>query len=743
MGVSRETGLPDKVDPAQALWTVDFPGASTAVVADGRVYIMGYLGEGADLQEGVACFDAETGKLLWQHLFNDYLSDIIYNRYATSSPTIDPETGNVYIQGTQGILAAFTHDGKPLWNVPMMELYGRLTFPNGRTASPVIDGDLVITRGITANWGAHGPGGDRVYGFDKKTGEHVWASWSGLRPTDSCFSRPFLTFHNGKRVFITATGDGSIFCGNALTGDPLWVIPFAKAGINSSVVVHNNDKVISIYGTPYEPGQMVALKLPNVQPTNNQPVIVERSQVELWSSPLSSSVSSPILVGDTIYVVQEKGTLCAVNVADGAVAWELELGTEQRNSSPIYADGKLYVPILEAPGAEKNEAGAEAEAAVAGTKGGFYVIKPGKDKGEVLSFAALEGRCFGTPTAYNGKIYMQTTRKLYCFGKKGNNAGLPKPIAETWPKAGPAAQLQVIPSEVYLLAGESRPVRVRSLDANGFVVNEQLDINSVKFESYIPPTARVRSTLNVKFADGKVIADSRQVGSAGAFRATSGNLNGMMRGRVVPALPLREDFEGFQLTETTTNTVEEPTPFAYPPLPWIGARVKFDIREKDDNKALTKTIDNMFFQRATVFIGPPHLENYTIEADVMSEGTRRKMSEVGLICQRYLVVLKGNDQKLEISSNFDRIRVPEQTDPPNFRWTPNVWYHLKARVDTKEDGSGVVRAKAWKKGDPEPEKWLLEVPHKNAHRQGAPGLFGFSPQNMRVYIDNILVTENN
>ncbi|MGZ8921624.1 MAG: outer membrane protein assembly factor BamB family protein, partial [Limisphaerales bacterium] len=235
-GTSRETGLPEKVDPAQALWTADFPGASTAAVADGRVFIMGYRGEDANLQEGVACFDAETGKLIWEHLFNDYLSDIIYTRYATSSPTIDPETGNVYIQGTQGNLAAFTRDGKMLWMVPMMELYGRLTFPNGRTTSPIIDGDLVITRGITANWGAHGPAGDRVYAFDKSTGEHVWVSWSGLRPMDSCYSRPFITTLKGKRVFITATGDGSIFCGNARTGEPLWVVPIAKAGINASIL---------------------------------------------------------------------------------------------------------------------------------------------------------------------------------------------------------------------------------------------------------------------------------------------------------------------------------------------------------------------------------------------------------------------------------------------------------------------------------------------------------------------------
>ncbi|HTG44376.1 MAG TPA: PQQ-binding-like beta-propeller repeat protein [Verrucomicrobiae bacterium] len=736
-GVSRETGLPDQIDSKKPLWTADFPGASTAVVADGHVYIMGYLGDGPNLQEGVACFDAETGQELWRHLLNDYLSDIIYERYATSSPTVDPETGNVYTQGTQGVLSACTRDGKQLWSIPMSELYGRLTFPNGRTTSPVVDGDLVITRGITANWGANGPAGDRVYAFDKNTGELVWATGDGIRPMDSCFARPFLTFLDGKRVFITTTGDGSIFCANARTGEPIWVIPVAKAGINASVLVHNNDKVIAIYGTPYEPGQLIALKIPHVKPTNNQPVVVERSQVELWNSPLSTSTSSPILVGDTIYVVSEKGSLCSVDVNTGKIAWQMPIGIEQRNSCPLFADGKLYVPMLDDPKSKAENA------ADTGTKGAFYVIKPSGDKGEILSHAALEGRCQGTPTAYNGKVYMQTTRKFYCFGKKGNNPGVPKPVAESWPKAGPAAQLQIIPSEVFLLAGQSHPIRVRSLDSNGYVAEEKLKTDSVKFASFVPPTAKVRSVMKATFQDGKIVADSEQVGSAGAFQASFGNLKGLMRGRVMPALPLKEDFEGFKLSETTTNTVEQPTAFSYPPLPWIGARFKFDVREKDGNKALVKTIDNRFFQRATMFIGPPSLSNYTIEADVMSEGNRRKMSEVGLICQRYMIVLKGNDQKLEISSNFERLRIPAGNEPPNFKWSPNTWYHLKARVDAQPDGSGIVRAKAWKKGDPEPEAWLLEVPHKTAHREGAPGLFGFAPQDMRVYIDNILVSKNN
>jgi hypothetical protein len=152
---------------------------------------------------------------------------------------------------------------------------------------------------------------------------------------------------------------------------------------------------------------------------------------------------------------------------------------------------------------------------------------------------------------------------------------------------------------------------------------------------------------------------------------------------------------------------------------------------------MAKTIDNKFFQRATVFLGAPDGKNYTMEADMMSDGNRRKMSEVGLINQRYAIVLKGNDQKLEVSSNFERLR--EQVE---FRWQPKVWYHLKTRVDVAADGSGVVRGKAWKKGDPEPEAWTIEEKHRTAHQEGSPGLFGFSPQDERVYIDNIKVTAN-
>ena len=170
---------------------------------------------------------------------------------------------------------------------------------------------------------------------------------------------------------------------------------------------------------------------------------------------------------------------------------------------------------------------------------------------------------------------------------------------------------------------------------------------------------------------------------------------------------------------------------------------KMRAREKDKGKRKsTFLVAGSFWrrhgQRATSFIGHPDASNYTVEADVMTDGNRRMKSTVGVINHRYVIALIGNWQELEVSSNHDRIKVSVP-----FKWSTKTWYRLKSRVDVAKDGSGVVRAKAWPRDEEEPSSWTIEVPHKIAHTKGAPGLFGFSPQSRySVYVDNISVYSN-
>ena len=70
----------------------------------------------------------------------------------------------------------------------LMEEFARLTFPNGRTGGPCVDGDLVIIHAITANWGKQGPAETVFMHLIRNTGDLVWSSTPGITPKDSSFS---------------------------------------------------------------------------------------------------------------------------------------------------------------------------------------------------------------------------------------------------------------------------------------------------------------------------------------------------------------------------------------------------------------------------------------------------------------------------------------------------------------------------------------------------------------------------
>jgi outer membrane protein assembly factor BamB len=723
-GVSDEKGLPDTWEPGgkNHLWSVDLAGRGTPVIRGERVYVFGYRGEGQNLQEVLACLDAATGKTIWEHAHNDFLSDIIYDRYAIASPTIDGETGNVYVVTSAGLLLAYDADGKPLWDHALMEEIGRMTFPNGRNGAPSIHRNLVIIHCMTANWGGYGPAQDRFYAFNKKSGALVWISSPGVRPKDNSFSRPVFTTLGDREVFYCGTGCGNVVCIDANTGEAVWRFPFSVGGVNASVSLYGGDKLIAMHGKENldstDSGRLIALGRSQTPEPQKEGTPILGKSAELWrNNDAICYTSSPVLVGDRIYLTTETGELAAVDATTGKTLWKEKLGIEQLHASPLYADGKLYVPIKDHT---------------------FAIVRPTDAKAEVLCKVDVGGECNGAPSVANGRVYLFTTTKLFCFGAV--KPGQPDPYVKPKLSTGPVAKLMPVPGEVLLRPGAKATIGLTALDTHGIPVAAMPD-GVPSWSPYVPPTAKVRALLGASFPDvATILAAPEPRPTAGMFEVTIGQSKGYLRGRVLPHLPIKVDFENIEVA--VDHELEQGVKFAYPPLPWIGARFKWEVREIDGadgmkTKALVKTIDNKLFQRSTTFVGAPDAKDYTIEADVMSEGNKRKMSEVGIVNQRYAVILKGNAQELEINSNLERIRVAVP-----FPWKAKEWYRLKARVDVAADGSGVVRAKAWKKGDPEPEKWTLEVPHAKAHQNGAPGFFGFSPTDMRVFIDNLTVTPN-
>ena len=105
-GRSAEKGLPTSWSPAgqNLAWKAAFGGRSTPIVLGNRLYMQNAAGEGEKRQERVVCLNADTGKLLWEHRFNIYHSDVPPHRVGWASPAGDPATGDVYAFGVGGTL---------------------------------------------------------------------------------------------------------------------------------------------------------------------------------------------------------------------------------------------------------------------------------------------------------------------------------------------------------------------------------------------------------------------------------------------------------------------------------------------------------------------------------------------------------------------------------------------------------------------------------------------------------------
>src|SRR5262249_1662925 len=194
--------LPDKWSPEgeNLVWKMPHGSRSTPIVQNGRVYIINLSGEGLTEQERVMCFDAETGKVLWEHKFNVFFTDIVSDRVGWTNPVGDPETGYVYAHGVEGLLFCFDKDGKVIWSRSLTEEYGRISGYGGRVTSPIVDGDLLLLGMLNASWGEQAAGGNRFVAFNKKTGEVVWWGNTSHRVKDTYYSCPIVAVINGERL---------------------------------------------------------------------------------------------------------------------------------------------------------------------------------------------------------------------------------------------------------------------------------------------------------------------------------------------------------------------------------------------------------------------------------------------------------------------------------------------------------------------------------------------------------------
>jgi len=694
-GISNEKNLPEKWSTAgdNLAWKAPYGGRSAPIVMGDRVYLQNTAGAGETEQERVMCFNADTGKLLWEHRFNVYLSDVPPHRVGWASPVGDPATGNVYVFGVGGNLIGLNRDGKVLWERSLAEDFGLLTTHGGRTVSPIIDGDLVIISGVTFQWGANGRGAHRFMAFDKKTGETVYVSAPGGRPYDTTYAPPIIADVNGTRLLIQGSSDGFVHAIKPQTGEPVWKMEISKRGLNTGVVVKGTTAILTHSEENLDSNEMGMMLAVDAASKGE----IKKDQSKWFTYGWQGGFSSPVIDGDRLYQIDNGANLAAFDVNNGKQLWLKNLGTIQK-ASPVFADGKLYV----------------------GTESGkFYILKPSATGVEVLSDVqlgteALPDPVIGSAAVANGRVYFASMSTLYCLGKKHNNASQHATGAAVAAPAStnPPAWVQVVPTELILKPGDKANFRVRLFDAQGNFIREE------------PSAEWSLDQLKGTIANGSYTVAGDAVGQAGLVKAKVGNITGSASVRVFPPLPWSENFDAMAPNSAPAN--------------WVSMTMKFAVRDQNGNKVLAKlTEGSSLLSRSRAYMGPSDWSNYTIESDIMATQKRRQQGDAGVIAQRYVLTLYGNSQMLHIEPWQPEVK---RTVSTPFAWKPDTWYRMKLEVQNLPDGKTRARGKVWPAGEAEPAAWTIERIDPIPNRQGAPGIFGNGLA--ELYFDNVKVYAN-
>lgn len=723
-GVSREKDLPEKfsIEPkdenSNLIWKKPFGSRSTPIVMKGKVYIINNVGEGVHEQERVMCFDANTGNTVWEHKFNVFHTDIVSVRLGWTNLDSDPETGNVYAHGTQGLLFCFDgQTGKVIWSHSLTEEYGRISGYGGRVTSPAVVDNLVIVGMLNSSWGDQARNWNRYVAFDKRTGSVVWWAITDFQPTNTYYSGPVVGVVNGQKIFIVGGAAGDVYAFKVNTGEKVWATRICGGAINCTPVM-SATRVYVAHGEENldSPDQGGIYCLDAAKVTDGKPELVWRVMGAKWK------YSSPVLHDGRLYISDEVAKLYCFDANTGKALWKPFTFGRNNKGSPVWADGKLYI---------------------ADVNSRFHILKPEATKCTRLYaqfFPSPDGieavELNGSPAITNGRVYFTTSQEIYCLGKKNHSAKAepmrPAPQeAAAAPNAKPAFLL-VEPNDVVLEPLQSVMLRARAFDQHGHFLKEVDAKWSVGPMQAPPPAQRppakpgaapasvtpppplrgsIMSIIHNVLVTNKLFADKDVPAQVGTVIAKAEGLTAFGRVRVAPKAPYTLDFSK--------------VPDGRTPGGWINCQGKFEKRTlKDGTHALVKlaNIANPLVARANAYIGMPSLTGYTIESDAMATIVRGDMPDLGIVANRYTLLLNGNTQRLRIVS-WDA--VPRVDKGMDWKWTADKWYRMKLAVDVQGD-KALVRGKVWPREEKEPEKWTIEFDDPNPNREGSPAVYGYA-----------------
>jgi outer membrane protein assembly factor BamB len=354
------------------LWraSVPLPGESSPILRGQRVFLSGAAGEKLE----VWCFDAGSGKLLWQ-------------RQVEASP---PRSGG---EPARTVLAASTGatDGARVYHF----------FGTGDLACLDLEGGEIWTRSLGApdNMYGHGSslevwkgllfaqldqgsaedGKSRLLALEGASGRTVWEA---RRSVPSSWSSPAVMPVAGRDQLITCA-DPWVISYDPSSGEEIW-----RAECLGGEVVPSPICAGGLVVAASVDGSLAAIRADGRGD-------VTKTHIAWTSDEDLPGIASPVSDGDLLFVITTGGHLTCRDLKDGRKLWARELETSFQ-ASPSLAGGCLFLP---------------------GDQGEMFIFRASR-QGEMVARLGLGESCQASPAFREGRMYLRTKRSLLCLGAR-------------------------------------------------------------------------------------------------------------------------------------------------------------------------------------------------------------------------------------------------------------------------------------------------------------------------------------
>ena len=377
-GVSAQSDAPltcDVKTGANIAWMAGVPAAgySSPVVWGDRVFLSG----GDEAKREVMCFDALSGKLLWQSAVPKTAgspdeSPEVPEQCGMAAGTVATDGRRVYAMFANGDLAAFYLDGALAWS----KFLGFPKNPYGHAASLLTLQDRVI---VQFDQGEADDKLSKLYAFDGATGV---VAWQQPRPVGASWATPIAFDAAGKSQIVTLAVPW-VIAYSAKDGSEIWRADCLDGEVTPSPIFAGGTLFI-------------------VSPSNKLQAIRPDGQGDVTGTHLGwlaedniPDVTSPVSNGELVFVLDSAGMLTCYDAKDGSKQWDHDF-RDECHASPSIAGNRLYLITR---------------------KGALVVVEAARQFKE-LGRSALGEQIFASPAFARNKIFVRGLKHLICIEEK-------------------------------------------------------------------------------------------------------------------------------------------------------------------------------------------------------------------------------------------------------------------------------------------------------------------------------------